>query len=427
MTRPSVVIARLCMGRWAWRSRHWLASSALTALALGSGLSPASLHASSGPGAPVAVHTFACIGTPAFGGPCPQGGRPDTLLLGASGTLYGTAQVSLEGSSNPQGGTVFALSPGGQFTLLHTFAPGPSKTYPGGDHPNTLLQGTDGNLYGATIDGGVHEAGVLYRLSPTGAGFQILHQFCSAAQCADGNLYGTTAYGGASGTTCGGFAGCGTIFRVTPATGGYNVLFRFNGTTDGGAPAGLVQAADGSLYGLAGTHLFHFVPATGAFTAVALPFPSTPLPQVPLGGLTLGPNGLLYGLYSIYGKGGVGLFEVATDGSQFQQFAEYNTTQDAGIADSLLLASDGTFWIAEFNGTTGYGDIVRVSPADGTLLQTVTTFSPTDASGAYPTTLLQASDGTFWSTTDQFGRASSGHFADGVVFSLNAGLAQQGR
>jgi hypothetical protein len=45
--------------------------------------------------------------------------------------------------------------------------------------------------------------------------------------------------------------------------------------------------------------------------------------------------------------------------------------------------------------------------------------------GAYPLLLMQAKDGLLWGTTDQYGKSSKGHFADGTVFSLNAGLPPQ--
>jgi hypothetical protein len=136
--------------------------------------------------------------------------------------------------------------------------------------------------------------------------------------------------------------------------------------------------------------------------------------------LIVGPNGNLYGLYTIYPQIGTGLFEVALDGSNFQVFPEYNT----GVASRsvLLLATDGNFWAASFNGTQGYGNIVTVSPSDGTLVGTVAQFSGAGAAGSYPQALIQGKGGEFWGTTETNGVAPAGFFADGVVFRLNAGL-----
>jgi hypothetical protein len=102
-------------------------------------------------------------------------------------------------------------------------------------------------------------------------------------------------------------------------------------------------------------------------------------------------------------------------------FPEYRTP-DFGVPVGFLLASDGNFWITEDNEGFSMGDIVKVSPLDGTLLHTEATFSPSGATGAFPWALIQAKDGTFWGTTLAYGAASSGHFGAGVIFQLNAGL-----
>jgi uncharacterized repeat protein (TIGR03803 family) len=400
------------------------------------------VHAYAATPQPTAVYTFICNSNGFQGsGPCPQGGRPDSLIQGSDGNFYGAAQDSMEGSSSPTGGAVFSVTPAGKFTLLHTFPAGANKTYPNGNLPGFVAEGSDGKIYGTTLFGGVGGcngycgSGVLYRVSKTGTGFQVLHKFCSQSSCTDGgggavvpnvdgNLYGASFQGGTG--NCGSFyVGCGTIFRVTPSTGGYEVVFNFNGSTDE-FPSSLIPASDGTFYGLdsgpQGENLFHYTPATGAFQSVALHFPQ--FNGLPSSGFSLafGANGNFYGLYHIYGKSGEGLFEVQPDGSNLQLFPFYTTRAGGGSPDGLLLASDGNFWVADFNGSTGYGDIITLSPSTGTLIQTLTPFGSSAAVGSYPVGLMQAKDGTLWGTTDQGGKASGTHFADGTVFSLNAGL-----
>ena len=146
------------------------------------------------------------------------------------------------------------------------------------------------------------------------------------------------------------------------------------------------------------------------------------LPSAPTSGVAFGPNGNIYGLYQIYAESGMGLFEVQPDGGNLQLFPFYTTLESGGEPDGLLLASDGNFWIAESNGSKGYGGIVSVSPTDGTLLRTLSPFFNGGPLGGLPTEIIQAKDGTFWGSTDFYGDASKGHFADGTVFSLNAGL-----
>ena len=89
------------------------------------------------------------------------------------------------------------------FTSLVNFN-GTNGSYPIG----ALVQGTDGNLYGATSFGGSTFNGNLFKLTPDGT-LTTLYNFCSEANCTDGvvppgglvlgtdgNFYGTTAAGG---------------------------------------------------------------------------------------------------------------------------------------------------------------------------------------------------------------------------------------
>ena len=62
-------------------------------------------------------------------------------------------------------------------------------------------------------------------------------------QGSDGNFYGTTSQGGANGE--------GAVFKITPS-GTLTTLYSFAGS-DGAQPAaGLVQGSDGNFYGTAG-------------------------------------------------------------------------------------------------------------------------------------------------------------------------------
>lgn len=383
---------------------------------------------------PDVVYTFTCNGSPLQRvGRCPNGAIPYSLLQGSDGNFYGNAQASSEGRGD-QGGTVFSVTPGGKFTVLHTFYPGANKMYSGGNNPGLLIEGSDGKLYGTTGNGGVNNGangyGVFFRINKNGSGFRVVHKFCSEANCADGvgpqalvagtdgNLYGATFSGGTG--NCGG-GGCGAIFRVTPSSKAYDVVFNFNGTTDGYEPTSLILGPGGSLYGNSG-FTFEYTPATGNFQILPLKFPTLSGGSVAL----VGPNGNFYGLYFTEGKDGMGLFEVQTDGNNLQLFPFYNTIPAGGTpSGGMLLGSDGNFWLADYHGRIGYGDIISLSPSDGTVLQTFTPFNPPAAVGAYPAGIIQAKDGTFWGSTTDFGDATKGHFGAGTVFSLNAGLPRR--
>jgi uncharacterized repeat protein (TIGR03803 family) len=110
------------------------------------------------------------------------------------------------------------------------------------------VQGSDGNFYGTTSQGGTFGYGTVFKITPTGK-LKVLYNFdfthgnqpsAPLIQASDGNLYGTTSLGGTN--------DFGVIFSVTSA-GKLTVLHNFSGV-DGIVPAGgLVQASDGKLYG----------------------------------------------------------------------------------------------------------------------------------------------------------------------------------
>ena len=61
----------------------------------------------------------------------------------------------------------------------------------------------------------------------------------------EGRIYGVTVYGGLSiGET-----GYGTIYRYTPANGTYEHIYEFDRTTGRFPLVGLIQEAQGNLYG----------------------------------------------------------------------------------------------------------------------------------------------------------------------------------
>src|SRR5206468_11192679 len=135
----------------------------------------------------------------------------------------------------------------GTLTTLHSFGSQSGDAV----HPVAgLVQAIDGNLYGTTFGGGANDGGTVFKINPSG-GLTTLYSFGSQSgdgvhpvaglvQAADGNLYGTTFGGGANDG--------GTVFKINPS-GGLTTLYSFGSQSgDGVHPvAGLVQAADGNL------------------------------------------------------------------------------------------------------------------------------------------------------------------------------------
>ena len=230
------------------------------------------------------------------------------LVQGADGSFYGAAQ---SGGTNSENGTLFRIRSNGVFTALFSFpSNGRSGSGPGG----TLVQGTDGVLYGTTVSGGaITNHGTVFKITTNGV-FTLLFSFngtngsgpaAGLAQGNDGNFYGTTQFGGAHDN--------GTVFRITPA-GVLTTLYSFGGP-DGNYPVSpMVRGTNGSFYGttsgdrpFGGTNtfgtVFRMTPA-GALTTLIV-FGGTNGAS-PVAGLTRGTDNNFYGTTFEDGAGGGG-------------------------------------------------------------------------------------------------------------------------
>ncbi len=85
------------------------------------------------------------------------------LVQGSDGNFYGTTYLGGVGVSG-QRGTVFQITPAGNLTPLIFFT-GTNGSYLGASPQSSLVQGTDGNFYGTTVNGGVYAKGTVFRLS----------------------------------------------------------------------------------------------------------------------------------------------------------------------------------------------------------------------------------------------------------------------
>lgn len=142
-------------------------------------------------GALTIIHTFPMASLPA-----------DGLLQASNGQLYGITQIG----SNPSGfGEIFRATLAGTVTTIHTFTNG----LDGGTPQTSLMQASDGNIYGTTSQGGAAGGGTIFQVTLADA-FATMHSFILAdgidpetsspglAQGSDGKLYGVTTSGGAS-------------------------------------------------------------------------------------------------------------------------------------------------------------------------------------------------------------------------------------
>ena len=272
------------------------------------------------------------------------------LVQGSDGNIYGTTATG--GASGR--GTVFKITPSGTETVLYSFPAGSSDPYTG------LIQGSDGNFYGTTGAGGTSDDGTVFKITPSGTE-TVLHAFAKSGsdgeipyagliQGSDGNLYGTTYNGGAS--------GLGTVFKVTPS-GTETVLYSFAGGSDGDHPyGGVIQGSDGNFYGTTyqgGTSGFGTVfkvTPSGTETVLYTFAGGSSDGAYPEAGLIQGSDGNFYGNTLQGGASGLGIvFKLAPSGTEtvLHSFAG-GSSDGANPSANLVQGSDGNLY-----GSTGAG------------------------------------------------------------------------
>lgn len=330
----------------------------------------------------------------------PQGG----LLLRADGRLYGTTRLGDVNQASTTG-TIFSLAQDGTgYTTLHRFAAftsrnielGPINT--NGAYPESaLVEGSDGLLYGVTRNGGPNGTGVVYKISPDGTGFQVLHAFSAITSAenssflenadgasplggviegADGYFYGVTYEGGANGR--------GTIYRLRFDGTGFQTLHVFSATTtvegiavnvDGTFPAaGLTDGGDGTFYGTTSSGgpnglgtLFAISPDGATFT-VLHDFAAAGGSR-PGGALLLGDDGRLYGTTTAGGTDSAGavrnfgtIFVIARDGTGYAKLHDFDNENGVGPNGQLVrLSATALAGITSSGGDCGQGTLYYFS------------------------------------------------------------------
>jgi uncharacterized repeat protein (TIGR03803 family) len=393
------------------------------------------------------------------GSQCMNGEAPAAdLVQGADGNFYGT---TVEGGS-PGNGTVFKMTTSGLITALHSFD---SDT--DGGHPyGPLVEGTDGNCYGTTSQGGTHTTcdggygcGTVFKITPSGT-VTTLHSFQGTGDGAypygqlvqgmDGDLYGTASGGGGS-DNC--YGGCGTVFKITPI-GIFTTIHIFGGS-DGGYPdGGLVEATNGDFYGTTqvggssgnctmqytfGCGTIFKITASGTF-AMVRSFDGTD-GQQPLSGLVQTADGSLYGTTYLGGTNVAGtVFKVTPNGAltTLHNFcSQTNCTDGAVPYAGLVQGTDGNLYgttitggandkdVCMAEGFNGCGTLFEITPSGA--LTTLYNFCSEGGSnctdGQSPLGgLVQSTDGEFYGTTFEGGARSSGDNGEGTIFDLAVGL-----
>ena len=292
------------------------------------------------------------------------------LVQGSDGNFYGTTMF---GGGPDNAGTVFRISPSGSYTNLYSFVGLPCLPIAG------LAQGGDGGFYGTTLQGGTYGYGTIFRISPSG-NYSNLYSFvgfpndgespvAGLVQGSDGDFYGTTEQGGTFGN--------GTVFRISPS-GSYSNLYSFGGSSNNAdyvvfPAAGVVQGTDGNFYGMTygggayGNGSVFRISPSGDYTNL-YSFGSSPSDGTgPQAGLVQGSDGNFYGTTTFGGTSvfpcGT-LFRISPSGNytNFYSFVSYPGNGGGNPQAELVQGIDGNFYgTTTFGGIFGYGTVFRLS------------------------------------------------------------------
>jgi uncharacterized repeat protein (TIGR03803 family) len=372
------------------------------------------------------------------------------LVLGAQPLFATTHYVSPNPLSPPcsnEKGVFFVFC---SVTAIAAFAEPATTTFvrladfngPDGVNPASLVQGTDGSLYGTTSGGGLGD-GTVFKITSAGE-LITLYYFCSQTNCtdgispntgliqgADGNFYGTTQFGGEN--------NYGTVFKIS-SIGTLTTLYSFcsaSGCTDGGYPiGGLVQAANGAFYGTTtaggffspdqcfsiGCGTFFKITSAGTLTTLYAFCPQTNCTAgtEPNGGLVQDADGNFYGTTVLGGSGGDEtcgegcgtVFKITPEGTLTTLF-NFEDYDYGAFPSPLVQGTDGNFYGTTSMGLYGNGcdcgTIFEITPAG-----TFKTLHIFGSDGQSPGGVVQGTDGNFYGTT------SGGGLGYGTVFKITS-------
>jgi uncharacterized repeat protein (TIGR03803 family) len=204
------------------------------------------------------------------------------LIQGADGNFYGTTEL---GGANG-GGTIFQITPAGTLMSLYSFC-AVTGCIDGKTPVAGLTQATDGNFYGTTELGGANGAGTIFQIT-SGGTLTTLYSFCAQPSCADGgsprsglvqgtdgNFYGAASVGGADND--------GTIFsldvelspfvKTVPAAGKVGLSIYVLGTNLTGATSVSFNGTSATFTVVSATEITTSVPtgAISGFVTVTTP------------------------------------------------------------------------------------------------------------------------------------------------------------
>ncbi|MCK5765175.1 MAG: hypothetical protein KAH26_04290, partial [Bacteroidales bacterium] len=299
----------------------------------------------------------------------PYGARPyGSLMKTSDGQIYG---IAYEGG-NLHGGAIYKIDKDDySYQVVHNF----DYLISGGSSYGSLIEASNGLLYGMA-QGGAQLDGVLFTFNPATDSYTVLHNFNdiiygkkprgSLLQASNGKLYGMTTEGGTNND--------GVLFEYDIASSSFIKLFDFESLGSGRYPReGLIQAANGKLYGVTlygGTFskgvLFEYDPLTFTFT-VKLHFDGANKGEKPYGPpLEFGDN-QLFGLTGYGGVNGMGVlfvYDAASD--SYTKLINFDGPNRGAYPMSTLMAASNNklYGTAKMGGIYDHGVVFNYDPAE---------------------------------------------------------------
>jgi uncharacterized repeat protein (TIGR03803 family) len=338
------------------------------------------------------------------------------LLQATNGKMYG---ASTSGGVN-NNGTLFEFDPvsGSCIKLvdLNTASTG-SSIY------GSLVQGSNGKIYGTTIFGGANGDGVLFEFDPTTGAYTKMHDFLASSSgsqpygglmiSSNGLIYGITYRGG--------IGGLGTLFSFDIKTGVISKILDMGSGTAFNlnlCRGSMVELSNGKLYGATSKYLFEFDPATGTMTNTfnLIGEGTVFILNNSHYQLLKSANGKLYGVENSRGSNSCGyLFEF--DPISWSLTNKYDFTIPNRFAFSktaIVQAANGSLYGTIYSGGSfGVGLIYEFNPTNNIFQIRHNFLGHTD--GANPQgNFIRDSNGRFYGVT-----SGGGINGDGTIFSYN--------
>jgi uncharacterized repeat protein (TIGR03803 family) len=275
-----------------------------------------------------------------------------------------------------------------------------------GQYPvESLIHASNGNLYGVTMLGGVNNEGVLFEFNPTNNSFTKLYDFISSTgslpsgsllQASNGLLYGVTNSGGTTGR--------GVLYSFDLSGNSFSTLFNFD-STNGSYPSQALIESNGLFYGVAGGGtssngvIYSFDIATSTynklydFDGLTGTNPSSPLFETS--------SGVLFGTTSSGGNFGEGvLFSYNPDSNIFIKFMDFDDLTNGGHPrGALTQMNNGSIFGTTFYGGANYGGVIYSFHPTNTFISVLYEFGT--SSGGLVGSLIEGPNSILYGVADE--------------------------